>query len=140
METSAAIYVRRSAMDDREGDNRSLAGQERECREWAEREGLTVGPVYREAVGTSASRFSTKGRPQMERALAEMGTNFKTLIVWAFDRKPCQYLGVFNRAGQWLMAVVMLIMFVSCMSAVLGGGSNSPSSYYGDLDAYERGD
>ena len=36
METSAAIYVRRSALDDREGDNRSLAGQERECREWAE--------------------------------------------------------------------------------------------------------
>ena len=32
METSAAIYVRRSAVDDREGDNRSLAGQERECR------------------------------------------------------------------------------------------------------------
>ena len=34
METSAAIYVRRSALDDREGDNRSLAGHERECREW----------------------------------------------------------------------------------------------------------
>ena len=31
METSAAIYVRRSVLDDREGDNRSLAGQEREC-------------------------------------------------------------------------------------------------------------
>ena len=85
MET-AAIYVRRSALDDREGDNRSLGAQERECRAWAEREGLEVGPVYREAVGTSASRFSKKGRPQMERALAEMGTNFKTLIVWAFDR------------------------------------------------------
>ena len=56
METSAAIYVRRSALDDREGDNRSLAGQERECREWAEREGLTVGPVYRVKVGTSYSR------------------------------------------------------------------------------------
>ena len=40
METSAAIYVRRSALDDREGDNRSLGAQERECREWAEREGL----------------------------------------------------------------------------------------------------
>ncbi|MDP7092791.1 MAG: recombinase family protein, partial [Candidatus Thalassarchaeaceae archaeon] len=86
METSAAIYVRRSALDDREGDNLSLGAQERECRAWAESEGLDVGPVYREAVGTSASRFSKKSRPQMERALAEMGTNFKTLIVWAFDR------------------------------------------------------
>ena len=46
METSAAIYVRRSAMDDQEGDNRSLGGQERECREWAEREGLIVGPAH----------------------------------------------------------------------------------------------
>ena len=50
METSAAIYVRRSALDDREGDNHSLGAQERECREWAEREGLTVGPVYRKMV------------------------------------------------------------------------------------------
>ena len=37
METSAAIYVRRSALDDREGDNRSLGAQERECRAWSER-------------------------------------------------------------------------------------------------------
>ena len=36
MGTSAAIYVRRSALDDREGDNRSLGAQERECRAWAE--------------------------------------------------------------------------------------------------------
>ena len=41
METSAAIYVRRSAIDDREGDNRSLGAQETECRAWAERECLT---------------------------------------------------------------------------------------------------
>ena len=46
METSAAIYVRRSALDDREGDNLSLGAQERECRAWAESEGLDVGPVY----------------------------------------------------------------------------------------------
>ena len=41
METSAAIYVRRSALDDREGDNHSLGAQETECRAWAERECLT---------------------------------------------------------------------------------------------------
>ena len=45
METSAAIYVRRSALDDREGDNRSLGAQERECRDWAEREGLATRSV-----------------------------------------------------------------------------------------------
>ena len=42
METLAAIYVRRSALDEREGDNRSLGAQERECRAWAECEGLTT--------------------------------------------------------------------------------------------------
>ena len=41
METSATIYVRRSALDDQEGDNRTLGAPERECRAWAERECLT---------------------------------------------------------------------------------------------------
>ena len=55
METSAAIYVRRSALDDREGDNRSLAGQERGYREWAERECLTrLGKVFTGAVDALA--------------------------------------------------------------------------------------
>ncbi len=42
--------------------------------------------------------------------------------------------------GKWLMCLVMLLMFVSCLSAVLGGGYNGPSSYWSDLDRYERGD
>ena len=51
METSAAIYVRRSAIDDREGDNRSLGAQETECRAWAERECLTrLGKGFTGAV------------------------------------------------------------------------------------------
>ena len=55
METSAAIYVRRSALDDREGDNRSLAAQEGECRAWAEREGLTrLDKALTEAVDALA--------------------------------------------------------------------------------------
>ena len=36
METSAAIYVRKSALDERAGDNRSTTAQERECRAVAE--------------------------------------------------------------------------------------------------------
>ena len=55
METSAAIYVRRSAIDDREGDNRSLGAQETECRAWAERECLTrLGKVFIGAVDALA--------------------------------------------------------------------------------------
>ena len=55
METSAAIYVRRSALDDREGYNRSLGAQERECRAWAESEGLTrLDKVFTGAVDVLA--------------------------------------------------------------------------------------
>ena len=86
---TAAIYIRRSATDVRDAedsDNRSLTSQERECHQWAERVGLTVSHVYRERVGTSASHLTNHRRPQMERALDEMGSSYSTLIVWAFDR------------------------------------------------------
>jgi len=92
METTsntAAIYVRRSAADERDADdsdNRSHARQERDCQALAERHGLTVVEVYREKVGTSASRLKTNRRPQLERALDEVGTKYHTLLVWAVDR------------------------------------------------------
>ena len=38
--TRAAIYTRKSSLDDRSGDNRSTTAQERECRAWAERQGV----------------------------------------------------------------------------------------------------
>ena len=87
---TAAIYVRRSAFDadNTEADafSRSLAAQERECLAWAEHQGLTVTEVYRDKTGTSASHLKTNRRPEMERALADIGTSYHTLIVWAFDR------------------------------------------------------
>ena len=53
MGKTAAIYVRRSAADERDtndSDNRSHARQERDCQALAERHGLTVVEVYREKV------------------------------------------------------------------------------------------
>ncbi len=89
-QNTAAIYVRRSAVDsaNTEADafSRSLAAQERECLAWAEHQGLTIIEVYRDKTGTSASHLKTNRRPQMERALADIGTRYHTLIVWAFDR------------------------------------------------------
>jgi site-specific DNA recombinase len=87
---TAAIYVRRSAADsankDEDAFSRSLVAQERECLAWAERQGLTVTEVYRDKTGTSASHFKTNRRPEMERALADIGVGYHTLIVWALDR------------------------------------------------------
>ena len=87
---TAAIYVRRSAADaankDEDAFSRSLVAQERECLAWAERQGLEVTEVYRDKTGTSASHLKTNRRPEMERALADIGVRYKTLIVWALDR------------------------------------------------------
>jgi len=53
--TASKSVVRRSALDDREGDNRSLAAQEGECRAWAERGGLTrLDKALTEAVDALA--------------------------------------------------------------------------------------
>ena len=87
---SAAIYVRRSHKD-AEGSHRngrSMTEQEKECRDLAFREGLTVVEVFREREGTGASTRSRKARPAWEAALAALreGEEFRTLIVWALDR------------------------------------------------------
>ncbi len=53
----AAVYLRRSAADERDaggGTNRSIEAQKRECLEFAERNGLTVVKVYDEGAGKSA--------------------------------------------------------------------------------------
>jgi len=87
---TAAIYVRRSAVDDRDTgdhDNRSLNSQERDCRELAKRHGLEVVEVYAEKVGTSASHLKNHKRPELDRAMAAVGHSYGTLIVWALDRQ-----------------------------------------------------
>ena len=89
-QNTAAIYVRRSAVDsaNTEADafSRSLKAQERECQAWADRQGMTVIETYRDKTGTSASPLKTNRRPEMERALDDIGVSYHTLIVWAFDR------------------------------------------------------
>ncbi len=87
---TAAIYVRRSAVDDRDTgdhDNRSLNSQERDCRELAKRHGLEVVEVYAEKVGTSASHLKNHKRPQLDRAMGDLGHSYGTLIVWDVDRQ-----------------------------------------------------
>ena len=58
METTAAIYLRKSTED----DGKSVAAQERQLRTKAEQLGINIATVYREDDGTSANcllrRFS----------------------------------------------------------------------------------
>jgi DNA invertase Pin-like site-specific DNA recombinase len=65
--TRAAIYTRKSSLDERAGDNRSTTAQERECRAMAERLGFEVVEVYAAAIGTSASHLTKDARPEFAR-------------------------------------------------------------------------
>jgi DNA invertase Pin-like site-specific DNA recombinase len=91
--TKAAIYCRKSSRDDREGENRSITGQRKDCEELANRLGYEIVHVYEEAVGTSASHIKNHARPQMERALADIGDKYSVLIVWALDRLTRKGMG-----------------------------------------------
>lgn len=89
MSRTAAIYLRRSAPDERDalgGTNRSIVAQERECRELAVRYGLEVVAVFDEGAGKSASHLTNDERPEYQRAMAEMGSTYDVLLAWALDR------------------------------------------------------
>lgn len=75
----AVVYTRNSKI----AGARSVAEQEAECREWAERNGHPVRAVFADKI--SASRFSTKARPQWaecKKALREGDV----LVVWEASR------------------------------------------------------
>ena len=66
---TAALYLRKSNMDDRAGDNRSIKDQRHDLERLAERHGLQIVTEYQEKVGTSASHIKNHDRPQYNRAI-----------------------------------------------------------------------
>jgi len=87
--TTAALYLRRSAPDERDADggrNRSTTAQERECRALAGRHGLEVVAVYDEGAGKSASHLTNDERPEFDKALSDLGRGYDVLVGWSLDR------------------------------------------------------
>jgi len=80
--STTAIYLRKSS----EEDNHSRADQLFDCEARAEALGLDVVAIYREDDGVSASHIKNHHRPEFERCLTDLGTEFQTLIVWKLDR------------------------------------------------------
>ena len=68
-ENTAALYLRKSNMGDRAGDNRSIKDQRHDLECLAERHGLQIVGEYEEKVGTSASHIKNHDRPQYNRAI-----------------------------------------------------------------------
>ena len=85
---TAASYIRKSTLDSRDGEARSLSGQSRKNHGYATQHGLTVVAEYQEALGTSVSRFSKKETPQLHKALEDLKSGvFHTLIMEKLGRQ-----------------------------------------------------
>lgn len=77
----AVIYCR--ASKDRTGAGVSVAGQEADCRKFAEQHGLTVRRVYADNDITASGR---KIRPAYRRMLADLAEQPATVVIWHTDR------------------------------------------------------
>jgi len=65
-QATAALYQRKSSLDDRVGDNRSITDQRHDLERLAERHGLKIVAEYEEKVGVSASHIKNHARPQYD--------------------------------------------------------------------------
>ena len=64
IQNTAALYLRKSSLDDRSGDNRRISDQRHDLERLAERHGLQIVAEYEEKVGTSASHIKNHARPR----------------------------------------------------------------------------
>ncbi len=85
-QATAALYLRKSSLDDRAGDNRSITDQRHDLERLADTHGLKIVAEYEEKVGTSASHIKNHDRPQYDRALADMGSAYEVLLGWRTNR------------------------------------------------------
>ena len=84
--TTAGIYLRKSSVDKRPGENKSIADQRHELEQLAERHGFEIVAKYEEVEGTSASAFKDHDRPAFDKAMAAMGRDYDILLAWQLDR------------------------------------------------------
>ena len=77
---NAVIYARYSSDNQRE---ESIEGQLRECKEYADQNGITVGRTYIDR----ALSAKTDSRPQFQQMIHDSATHtFEAVLVWKLDR------------------------------------------------------
>jgi len=87
----AAVYLRKSSIDDRPGENRSFARQMTDITKIISE--FSVVAEFQEEIGISASRFSNQERPEWERALAGLGYDYDVLVAAQADRLDREGIG-----------------------------------------------
>ena len=63
---TAALYLHKSSLDDRAGDNRSITDQRHDLERPAERHGLQIVGECEERIDTSASQIKNHPRPKYD--------------------------------------------------------------------------
>ena len=93
---NAVIYARYSSDNQRE---ESIEGQLRECREYAERNGMNVAAAYIDR----ALSAKTDDRPQFQQMIRDSNTHkFEVVLVWKLDRfsrKPLRFGKLQKKTG-----------------------------------------
>lgn len=117
------IYVRVS--DEKQVAGASLGDQERACRAFAEREGLSVARVYRDE-GRSAYKDELRYRPEFERLLAAgKGRLFGAVVVYKLDRFARKARVYHNARWQLEQAGVALLSATEPNEATAAGRLSS---------------
>jgi len=87
----AAVYLRKSSLDDRSGENRSFARQTADMAQIISE--CEVVAEFTEKIGTSASHLANQARPEWDRALSGLGYDYDVLIGAQVDRLDRQGIG-----------------------------------------------
>jgi DNA invertase Pin-like site-specific DNA recombinase len=87
----AAVYLRKSSVDDQPGENRSFARQMTDISRIISE--FSVVAEFQEEIGISASRFSNQERPEWDRALAGLGFDYDVLVAAQADRLDREGIG-----------------------------------------------
>ncbi len=87
----AAVYLRKSSLDPRRGNNRSFTRQMADIEKILEE--FEVVAEFTEKVGTSASHVKNHDRPEWDKALAGLGFEYDVLVGSQMDRLTRQGIG-----------------------------------------------
>jgi DNA invertase Pin-like site-specific DNA recombinase len=87
----AAVYLRKSSLDSRVGENRSFTRQMADIEKILQE--FEVVAEFTEKVGTSASHVKNHDRPEWDQALAGLGFDYDVLVGSQMDRLTRQGIG-----------------------------------------------
>ena len=114
---TAVIYARYSSDSQREA---SIEGQLRDCKDYAERNGITIVGTYIDRAYSA----KTDDRPEFQRMVQDSARKiFDAVLVWKLDRFAR------NRSGSWTALPATATMQFTTNASLKGTASISSQSW-----------